>query len=130
MIDITTGKGVVANAGHEHPVLKRAGGDFEAVKYKHSPAVSTIEGITYREHEFVLEPGDCLFVYTDGVTEATNEHMELMGEERMLEALNKNKDAGTAEILSKLKKEIDLFAGNAPQFDDITMMIFKYKGSK
>ncbi|MBQ3370559.1 MAG: PP2C family protein-serine/threonine phosphatase [Mogibacterium sp.] len=130
VIDITTGKGVVANAGHEHPVLKRADGDFEAVKYKHSPAVSTIEGITYREHEFVLEPGDCLFVYTDGVTEATNEHMELMGEERMLEALNKNKDAGTAEILSKLKKEIDLFAGNAPQFDDITMMIFKYKGSK
>ena len=128
VIDITTGKGVVANAGHEHPVVKKAGGDYELIKYKHSPAVSTIEGMTYREHEFTLEPGDCVFVYTDGVTETTNENLELMGEERMIEALNKHKDAGTTEILSKLKGELDSFAGNAPQFDDITMMIFEYKG--
>ena len=128
VIDITTGQGVAANAGHEHPVVKKANGEFEVVKYKHSPAVSTIEDMKYREHEFVLEPGDCVFVYTDGVTETTNENMELMGEDRMVEALNRHKDAGTAEILSKVKEELDSFAGNAPQFDDITMMIFEYKG--
>ncbi len=128
VIDITTGKGVVSNAGHEHPVLRKAGGDFEVVKYKHSPAVATLEGLTYREHEFKLEPGDSIFVYTDGVPEATNENMELMGEERMLEALNKHKDEGAAALLPAVKSEIDSFAGNAPQFDDITMMIFEYKG--
>ena len=130
VIDIRTGKGVVANAGHEHPVVRKAGGDFEIVKYKHSPAVATIEGIQYKEHEFILEPGDCVFVYTDGVTEATNENMELMGEERMIEALNKYKDADSSEILPAVKSEIDIFAGSAPQFDDITMMIFEYRGTE
>jgi sigma-B regulation protein RsbU (phosphoserine phosphatase) len=130
VIDIRTGKGVVANAGHEHPVVRKAGGDFEIVKYKHSPAVATIEGIQYKEHEFILEPGDCVFVYTDGVTEATNENMELMGEERMIEALNKYKDADSSEILPAVKSEIDIFAGSAPQFDDITMMIFEYRGAE
>ena len=130
VIDITTGKGVAANAGHEHPVLKRADGDFGMVKYKHSPAVSTIEGMQYREHELALDPGDCLFVYTDGVTEATNENLELLGDERMLEALNKNKDVRPEEFLPAVKREIDRFAGNAPQFDDITMLIFKYNGTE
>ena len=130
VIDITTGKGVAANAGHEHPVIRKSGGDFEVVKYKHSPAVATIEGLQYKEHEFILEPGDCIFVYTDGVTEATNENLELMGEERMIDALNRHKDDGTSEILSAVKKEIDIFAGSAPQFDDITMMIFEYKGNE
>ena len=130
VIDITTGKGVAANAGHEHPVLKRAGGDFDIIKYKHSPAVSTLEGIKYREHEFVLGSGDCLFVYTDGVTETTNENMELLGDKRMLEALNKNKDVDPADLLPAVKREIDRFAGNAPQFDDITMMVFEYKGTE
>ena len=69
-------------------------------------------------------------MYTDGVTEATNENMELMGERRMTEALNKNKDVSTAELLPAVKNEIDSFAGSAPQFDDITMMIFEYKGIK
>ena len=130
VIDITTGKGVVANAGHEHPVVRRAGGEFEMIKYKHSPAVSTLEGMVYREHEFELNPGDCVFVYTDGVTEATNENLELMGDERMVEALNRIKGLETEDILPALKNEIDIFVGNAPQFDDITMMIFKYKGCK
>ena len=80
--------------------------------------------------EFILEPGDCVFVYTDGVTEATNENMELMGEERMIEALNKYKDADSSEILPAVKSEIDIFAGSAPQFDDITMMIFEYRGAE
>ena len=69
ILEISTGKGMAANAGHEHPALKRAGGAFEMVKYRHSPAVATMEGIRFREHAFELHPGDSLYVYTDGVTE-------------------------------------------------------------
>ena len=130
VIDISTGKGVAANAGHEHPVLRRAGEDFNIIKYKHSPAVATLEGIEYTEHEFELGHGDVIFVYTDGVTEATNESMELMGEDRMIEILNRNSDVETEKLLKTVKMEIDSFAGNAPQFDDITMMLFEYNGAE
>jgi len=130
VIDIRTGEGIAANAGHEHPALKKADGDFELVKYRHSPAVATIEGIKFRQHEFKLEPGDRVFIYTDGVTEATNENMELMGDERVVEALNRSKDVPPEELLVSIKNDIDSFAGSAPQFDDITMMIFDYKGNK
>ena len=93
VISLSTGEGIAVNAGHEHPVLRRKDGEYEIVAYKHSPAVATIEGIRFREHEFKLNPGDSLFVYTDGVPEATNEDNELFGTTRMLEALNANPDA-------------------------------------
>ncbi len=130
VIEISTGKGIVSNAGHEHPVLKKADGSYEVIEYRHSPAVATIDGINFREHEFTLEPGDSLFVYTDGVTEATNIKEELFGEDRMLDALNRNKDAQPEELLPAMKNAIDEFVGEAPQFDDITMLCFKYKGKK
>ena len=130
VIDLDTGKGVAANAGHEHPVRRKSGGDYELVKYKHSPAVSTFEGIDYKEHEFELEPGDSLFVYTDGVTEATNSAVELFGERRLVETLNANKETESGEMLSAVKDSIDEFVGEAPQFDDITMLYFRYNGNK
>ena len=128
VIDINTGKGLAANAGHEHPSLKRKGGVFEMIKYKHSLAVATIEGIPFKEHGFQLEAGDELFVYTDGVTEATNTDNELFGEERLLTSLNGNKAAGPEELLPQIKADIDEFVGDAPQFDDITMLAFRYNG--
>ena len=88
ILRISTGKGMAANAGHEHPVLKRKDGKYELIQYRHSPAVATMEGMRFREHEFELNPGDSLFVYTDGVPEATNAQNELFGTDRMLEALN------------------------------------------
>lgn len=130
IIEISTGKGVAANAGHEYPVIKRKGGDYELVKYRHSPAVATIEGIKFKEHEFELHPGDDLFVYTDGVPEATDSHNELFGNDRMLKALNKNKNRNTEVILQDMKTAIDEFVGDAPQFDDITMLAFKYFGKQ
>lgn len=130
VISLSTGKGVAANAGHEHPVLRRAGGLFQLVEYKHSPAVATIEGIRFREHEFELNPGDSLFVYTDGVPEATNAQNELFGSERMLMALNKNPDASPKDMLGNVYSSIQEFVGNAKQFDDITMLGFSYKGAK
>ena len=128
VLEISTGKGIAANAGHEHPALRRAGGEYELITYRHSPAVATIEGIRFREHEFELHPGDSLFVYTDGVTEATNAEKELFGNERLLEALNRDPDANTEQILSNVRNGIDTFVKDAEQFDDITMLCLKYLG--
>ena len=129
IMDIRTGKGLAANAGHEHPALRRADGSYELVVYRHSMAVATMEGIPFKEHEFELHPGDSLFVYTDGVAEATDAHNELFGTDRMIEALNKNPDATPKEILTTVKSSVDEFVGDAPQFDDITMLCFKYFGN-
>ena len=128
IIEISTGKGIAANAGHEHPALRRKDGKFELVKYRHSPAVATMDGITFKEHEFKLNPGDSLYVYTDGVTEATRSDDELFGVDRMLDSLNKNPDADPKTMLETVRADIDEFVGTAPQFDDITMLGFKYMG--
>ena len=130
VFNIRTGKGIAANAGHEHPALRRNGGLFEMIKYKHAPAVGMIEDIQFREHEFDLSAGDTLFVYTDGATEATNESDEFFGEERLLAALTDYPDAEPEDVLVYVKNCIDEFVGEAPQFDDITMLAFKYNGSK
>ncbi len=128
IIELSTGKGVAANAGQEHPALRRKDGDFELVVYKHSPAVATMEGIPFREHEFEIHPGDTIFVYTDGVPEATNAQNELYGTDRMLEALNEEPGAHPKELLERVKKSVDDFVGDAPQFDDLTMLSFIYHG--
>lgn len=128
ILELSTGKGMAANAGHEHPILKRAEGDFELVKYRHSPAVAVMDGIRFMEHEFEMNPGDCLYVYTDGVAEATNAGNELYGTDRLLNVLNRNKNAEVSELLSVVKEDIDRFVGDAPQFDDITMLGMTYNG--
>ena len=87
-----------------------------------------MDGIPYAEHEFTLEPGDTLFVYTDGVPEATNINSELFGEEKLLVALNRDPDAAPEVIDRNVKKSIDMFVDEAEQFDDITMLTFKYFG--
>lgn len=131
VIDLTTGEGIAANAGHEHPVLCHSGGEYEYVKYRHSPAVVAMEGMHFREHPFHLYPDDSLFVYTDGVTEAVNEDNVLFGERRLLDALNASikPDISQEFIVNNVKKSIASFSGNTPQSDDITMMGFRYYGS-
>ena len=128
IIDLKTGKGKSVNAGHEHPVICRKGGKYELVEYRHSPAVATIEGIRFKEREFELKPGDRLFVYTDGVPEATNADNVLYGSDRMLEALNQDLEAEPEQLLLNVKHSVDEFVGDAPQFDDLTMMGFTYFG--
>ena len=125
ILEISTGHLISANAGHEYPALKRAGGKFEIIKAKHSPAVATMEGIKFKNAELDLGPGDLLYVYTDGVAEATNSQEELYGTDRMIEDLNKNLDADPEELLIRMKQEVDNFTGDAPQFDDITMLGIK-----
>lgn len=128
VLEISTGKGVVSNAGHEHPVLRRADGQYELVKYRHSPAVAIFPDMAYEEHTFELHPGDSIFVYTDGVVEASNENEELFGTKRLLEALNKEPGAAPEQILHNVRDEIIGFADEAEQFDDVTMMCLQYSG--
>ena len=129
ILELSTGKGIAANAGHEHPVLRRSGGDYELVVYRHSPAVATLPGIRFREHEFELHPGDRVFVYTDGVPEAINEKEEDYGPDRMLAALNScPPDTPMDETLRLVREDLDRFAGQMPQFDDVTMMAIDYRG--
>ncbi|MBQ7715053.1 MAG: SpoIIE family protein phosphatase [Clostridia bacterium] len=130
IIEISTGKGLAANAGHEHPAIKRADGSYELVVYRHSPAVAAMECTRFREHEFELHPGDSLFVYTDGVPEATDKDNVLFGADRMLEALNTAQSSSPKDILQRVKDCIDAFVGDAPQFDDITMLGFSYIGTE
>ena len=129
VIELSTGKGKAANAGHEHPVMKRSGGKYELITYRHSPAVAAMKGIRFKEHDFQMDRGDSLFVYTDGVPEATNANNELYGTARMLEALNSEPDAVPEKLLENVKKSVDEFAGDAPQFDDLTMLSFTYFGT-
>ena len=130
ILDITTGNLKFANAGHNPPLLKRADGDFEYLKTRAGFVLAGMEGVRYRIGEFTLSPGDRLFLYTDGVTEATNKDNQLYGEERLINFMNRNSTIQTTEILPALKENIDEFVGEAPQFDDITMLMFDYKPKK
>jgi len=128
VLEISTGKGVAANAGHEHPALRRADGSYDLIVYKHSMPVGAMRDLPFREHEFQLNPGDSFFVYTDGVVEATDADKELYGSDRMLQALNRNPDAQPEQMLANISQDIDRFVDGAEQFDDITMLCFRYFG--
>ena len=130
IIDLSTGEGIAANAGHEHPVICRKNGSYELVVYRHSPAVATLEDLRFREHTFRLERGDKLFVYTDGVPEATDEKETLYGTERMLSSLNSSPGSTPEQLLNDVLQDVDAFEGNTTQFDDITMLSFYYFGSE
>ena len=130
IVELSTGRGVAANAGHEHPAICRAGGQYELVSYRHAPPVAAMENIRFRQREFELHPGDRLFVYTDGVPEATDAENRLFGPERMLEALNSDPGADPQALLHNVWQAINTFAGDAPQFDDVTMLSFHYNGKE
>ena len=130
VLDITTGTVTAANAGHEYPILKSADGGFEVVKDKHGFVIGGMEGVKYREYDINLSPGAKLFLYTDGVTEATNNENELFGMDRTVQSLNLRADGSVQDILKSVKEQIDSFAEGAPQFDDITMLCIEYVGKK
>lgn len=130
ILEISTGKVISANAGHEHPALRRKNGNYELDVYKHSLAMAAMDGIPFKNHEFVMEPGDSLFVYTDGVAEATDSVNEQFGTERMLDALNKDPDAMPEQLMKNVMDGIDDFVKGAEQFDDITMLSIKYFGTE
>lgn len=127
ILDITTGNLQFANAGHNPPVLKRANGEFEYLRTRAGFVLAGMEGVRYRIGELTLWAGDRLFLYTDGVPEATNTENQLYGEDRLLNFMNQNATMEAVKLLPALKANIDEFVGAAPQFDDITMLMFDYK---
>ena len=128
ILEISTGKLIAANAGHEYPAIKKPGGKYELFRDEHGFVVAAMEGLEYKEYELQLEPGSALFLYTDGVPEATNPEKELFGTDRMIEALNTEPDADAEQVLRNVRVHVDRFVRDAEQFDDLTMMSLIYRG--
>ena len=128
ILDIPSGTIQAANAGHEYPSVMHPDGKYELLKDEHGFVLGTMEGMKYKSYELQLEPGARLFLYTDGVPEATDENEELFGTDRMIEALNTNVKASPEEVLNNVSKAVDMFVETAPQFDDLTMLCLEYKG--
>ncbi len=127
-VDLQTGRIEFASAGHNPPVIRHKDGSVELAKSKAGVVMAAMENSRYKMQTLELAPGDTLFLYTDGVTEATNEHNELFGNDRLLDAVSLGGGRGTKEICRFVKRQIDAFTRNAPQFDDITMLAMEYKG--
>ena len=122
ILDLKTGLIKFANAGHNPPLVKHKNGTYEYLKGKVNFVLAGMDMVKYKEQELQLQPGDKIYLYTDGVTEAHNSQNELFGEERLLESLNSTKGMSVEEICKKVKKDVDAFVSDAEQFDDITML--------
>lgn len=128
ILELSTGKLIASNAGHEYPAVMHVGGNFELFKDKHGIVVGGMEGVRYTDYEIQLSPGDKIFVYTDGVPEATDGDNNMFGVDRMLSALNLELDAGPEKVLGNVRSAVDAFVKDAQQFDDLTMLCLQYKG--
>ncbi|MFG6330206.1 MAG: PP2C family protein-serine/threonine phosphatase [Lachnospiraceae bacterium] len=126
ILQISTGKLTAVNAGHEYPILKKAGKLYEMLDDPHGFVMGVMPGMQYQEYELSLQKGDGIYVYSDGAPDAVNPQEEQFERERLLAALNKDPDAAPSQLLKQVKDEIDLFVGEADQFDDITMLCMKY----
>ncbi len=130
ILEISTGTLTAANAGHEYPAVLDPDGRFRLLKDKHGLAIGCMDGVPYREYTLQLEPGAKLFLYTDGVPEATDANLTLYGTDRMLDALNADPGANPKQLLQNVRRAVDGFVRDAEQFDDITMLAIEYRGAK
>ncbi len=130
ILEISTGKITAANAGHEYPVVRQNGEPFRLLKDKHGLVVGGLEGAAYESYEIQMEPGDKIFIYTDGIPEASDADKNMFGLEHMLSALNDDLDATPEETLRNVKSSVSAFTKDAEQFDDMTMLCFQYKGKQ
>ena len=128
ILQISTGKLIAANAGHEYPIFKMPDGKFEVYKDKHGFVLGGMEDLKYKNYDVDLLPGSKLFLYTDGVPEATNFDNKMYGLERLTDALNSDPDADPKQLSENVRASVEAFVGGAEQFDDLTMMVFEYKG--
>ena len=125
ILEISTGRITASNAGHEYPMIRRPDGEFELFKDKHCFVIGAIKSKKYKEYEFTLPKGGTLFVYTDGVPEATDADENMFGTDRLAKVLNIDPDAPPKQLLESVKEKVDEFVGDAPQFDDLTMLGIK-----
>ncbi len=130
ILDTSTGTLTASNAGHEYPAVKKPDGEFELYKDKHGLVLGGLEGLKFPEYELTLEEGSKLFIYTDGVPEATNGDKEMFGTERMFDALNKDPEASPQDLLKNVREAVDGFVKDAEQFDDLTMLCLEFKGQE
>jgi sigma-B regulation protein RsbU (phosphoserine phosphatase) len=129
ILEISTGRLTASNGGHEYPVLTKDG-RFEMYKDVHSFLVGGMPGVKYKEYELQLNPGDKLFVYTDGVPEAQDSEKKMFGMDRTVDTLNENREGSPKELLQSVRKAVDAFVGDAEPFDDLTMLCLEYKGKQ
>lgn len=128
IVDINTGELVYCNAGHNPPLIKQKKRAFELLKTKSSSILGGIDNTNYKEYRINLAPGDMIYMYTDGVTEAFNEQEELYSEQRLISKINSIniKESTLRDIVETIKEDIKEFSGNKEQSDDITMLLFKF----
>ena len=129
ILERSSGKMTCANAGHEYPAVCQ-NGRFSLLKDRHGFVLGGMEESKYREYPIQLKKGDKIFVYTDGVPEATNKESALFGTQRMLEAMNRNTVLSPKELVGTVRDAVDAFVGDAEQFDDLTMLCLEYKGTE
>ncbi len=138
ILDVKTGKLVYADAGHEKPVVFHDGSWSLIEKVSGSVALGMLspedynkltEKYHFTDREIMMKPGDVLFQYTDGVTEANDKSENLFGEKRLLQALVTSEDNTPEVLLKHVRSRIDEFAQDTPQFDDITMLAIQFKGA-
>lgn len=129
VLDLKTGKLTASNAGHEYPVIKQPDEGYEVLHDKHCFVVGGIGGIKYSEYEVEMRPGSKIFLYTDGVPEATDAGNNMFGLDRMTAALNNARDANVTDTIKAVAKDAWEFVGDAEQFDDMTMLCLEYKGA-
>ena len=122
VLEISTGKVTAVNAGHEYPIIRQPGGKFEVFRDKHGLVIGGIAKMKYKQYEFTLQKGSTLFVYTDGVPEATRADKQMFRLERLVDALNEKPDVPPEQLLGNVRSAVDEFVGDEPQFDDLTML--------
>ena len=128
ILELSTGMLTCTNAGHEYPVIRGQDGVFRVFRDKHGIPVAAMPKMKYRDYELRMEPGDAIFVYTDGVPEASNEKGDMYGMERLEETLNRLAGENPEGILRGIREDVDQFVKDAKQFDDLTMLCLEYRG--
>ena len=127
VLEVSTGRITAANAGHEYPIIKQPDGSFELFKDKHGFVLGGIMNKKYKQYELTLQKGGTLFVYTDGAPEATAANEEMFGTQRLVDTLNAQADGSPQQLISRVYDEVGKFVGDAPQFDDLTMLAITIK---
>ena len=128
ILELSTGKVIAANAGHDDALICHRNGETAPMKSRHNIVLGAFEESRYKDFEFVLEKGDKMLLYTDGLTEATDIHDQLFGRERAIQAFDAYKDRDPQGIIEGVRSRVDEFVGEAPQFDDLTMLCLELRG--
>lgn len=130
ILDLKTGCMTCTNAGHEYPFIRGRNGIYRMLKDKHGLVLGGLPKTIYTDYEVKLEPGDAVFVYTDGVPEAADADGRFYGMDRLGKSLNQDPMLPSKEIIGHIKADVDAFVNGASQFDDITMLAVEYRGRK